>query len=120
MLKNYLKIAIAVLLRRKFLTFVNLFGTVLTLTVLVVAFATIQSIANPSGAQHRNDHILTIDRVGMSNKKRGSVAISSPGGQFYTSYVKPLKTPDLKSIATFARTATSYRDGRKRTLQIRG
>ncbi len=32
MIENYLKIAIAVLLRRKFLTFVNHFGTVLTLT----------------------------------------------------------------------------------------
>jgi len=36
MLKNYFKIAIAVLKRRKFFTFISLFGISFTLTVLMV------------------------------------------------------------------------------------
>ena len=63
MLHNYLKISIAVLLRRKFLTFVNLFGSALTLTVLIVAYSAFDSIVSPAGAQHRQDQILTIDRL---------------------------------------------------------
>ena len=57
MLYNYLKISLAVLVRRKFLTFVNLFGAVLTLTVLVVAFAILESLVSPAGAQHRRDRL---------------------------------------------------------------
>jgi putative ABC transport system permease protein len=119
MLRNYLKIAIAVLLRRKFLTFVNLFGTVLTLTVLVVAFATLDSIVSPSGAQHRNDHVLAINRVIMSHSTEFNRRSWGPGGAFFTSYVKPLRTPDLISLTTKARTGTSYIEGRKLTVQIR-
>ena len=37
MLYNYLKISLAVLVRRKFLTFVNLFGAVLTLVDLLTS-----------------------------------------------------------------------------------
>jgi putative ABC transport system permease protein len=119
MLRNYLKIAIAVILRRKFLTFVNLFGTVLTLTVLVVAFATFESIVSPSGAQHRNDHVLAINRVIMSHSSEFKRRSWGPGGAFFTSYVKPLRTPDLISLTTKARTGTSYIEGRKLTVQIR-
>ncbi len=119
MLKNYLKIAIAVLLRRKFLTFVNLFGTVLTLTVLVVAFATLDSIVSPSGAQHRNDHVLAINRVTMIHSTEFNGWGSGPGGAFFTSYVRPLRTPDLISLTTRALTGTSYIEGRKLTVQIR-
>lgn len=120
MLRNYLKIAIAVLLRRKFLTFVNLFGTVLTLTVLVVAFATLTSIVNPSGAQHRNDHVLAINRVTLTHSTEFNLRGGGPGGAFFTSYVKPLRTPDLISLTTRAHTVISYIKGRKLAVQVRG
>lgn len=119
MLENYLKITMAVLLRRKFLTFVNLFGTVLTLTVLVVAFATFDSIVNPSGAQHRSDHVLAINRVVITHSTEFILWGGGPGGAFFTSYVKPLRTPDIVSLTTRARTAISYIDGRKLSIQIR-
>jgi putative ABC transport system permease protein len=118
MLKNYLKIAIAVLLRRKFLTFVNLFGTVLTLTVLVVAFAIYESFVHPGGAQHRYDRILAIDSVSLL-KLGQNHWIGGPGGMFFTQYVKPLRTPDLVSLVTQPGTGTSYVDGRKLTMQVR-
>ncbi len=119
MLKNYLKIAIAVLLRRKFLTFVNLFGTVLTLTVLVVAFATIQSIVRPEGAERRHDHILAINIITLEHSKKNLQLNSGPGGAFFTNYIRPLRTPDLVSLFTRPRIGTSYRDGRKLTVQTR-
>ena len=43
MLLNYLKITLAVLQRRKFFTFISLFGISLTLTILVVATAFIDT-----------------------------------------------------------------------------
>ena len=118
MLKNYLKIAIAVLLRRKFLTFVNLFGTVLVLTVLVVAFAIVESLLRPAGAQHRYDHILVISLVSMS--KAGQLRDGGgPGPAFVANYLTPLRTPDLVSLASAPRTVTSYVEGRKLTMRMR-
>lgn len=119
MLKNYLKIAIAVLLRRKFLTFVNLFGTAVTLTVLVVAFAILESFVHPAGAQHRSDRILAVNWVSRASSATLSRWTSGPGGAFFSNYAKPLRTPDLVSLTTRARAVTTYRDGRKLTMQVR-
>jgi putative ABC transport system permease protein len=120
MLKNYLKTAIAVLLRRKFLTFVNLFGTVLTLTVLIVAFAIVQCMVHPGGAEHRYGHILSVSTLWASNSSgQGNSRMGFPGGAFFSSYVKPLRTPDLVSYSSSPGAGTSYADGRKLTLQVR-
>jgi putative ABC transport system permease protein len=44
MLTSYLKIAFAVLRRRKFFTFISLFGISLTLVVLMVAAALVDHV----------------------------------------------------------------------------
>jgi putative ABC transport system permease protein len=119
MFRNYLKIAMAVLLRRKFLTLVNLFGTVLTLTVMVVAFATIDSIVHPAGAEHRYDRILAINYIGLSHSVKDLHWTAGPGGQFFTDYIKPLRTPDRVSLVSRPRVGTSFLDGRKLTVQMR-
>jgi putative ABC transport system permease protein len=120
MLRSYLKIAVAVLLRRKFLTFVNLFGTVLTLTVLIVAFAIFQCIVHPGGAEHRHDHILAIQLLlAFNSVVDGHRRMGPPGGAFFSSYVKPLRTPDRVSYASAPRVGTCYVDGRKLTVQLR-
>lgn len=119
MLKNYAKIAIAVLARRKFLTFVNLFGTVLTLTVLVVAFAWLESIVSPTGAQHEHRNILAVSRLVLAHSQTNRRIGSGPGYAFYERYVEPLETPDLTSFATNPESGTSYIDGRKITVRVR-
>src|SRR5688572_18165052 len=119
MLKNYLKISIAVLLRRKFLTFVNLFGTVLTLTVLVVAFALFDTLVNPDGAERRHDRILSVQGVMLSSSTTNFAWGSGVGPAFFARHVEPLRTPDRVSYATEPRVATSYLDGRKVTVQLR-
>lgn len=119
MIENYLKIAIAVLLRRKFLTFVNLFGTVLTLTTLVVAFALLESIVSPAGAQRRHDHVLAIQDVWFSNGKTQLEWGVGVGAGFYARYIEPLRTPDAVSFTLAPRLEASYVDGRKITMQVR-
>ncbi len=47
MLKNYFKIAIAVLKRRKFFTFISLFGISFTLTILMVGVAFLDKVISP-------------------------------------------------------------------------
>jgi putative ABC transport system permease protein len=118
MLKNYLKIAIAVLLRRKFLTFVNLFGTVLVLTVLVVAFAIFESIVHPAGAQHRYDRILAVQTVTLG-KLGERINSGGVGPAFFENYVKPLRTADRVSLVSTPRTIVAYVEGRKLKMALR-
>lgn len=119
MLSNYLKISIAVLLRRKFLTLVNLFGAVLTLTVLVIAFAIFESAVSPAGAQHRQANILSIEGLSLTNTRLNQNWSSNLGQAFFERYVATLETPDKISYATLPNNATSYVDGRKITSQMR-
>ncbi|HMB72033.1 MAG TPA: ABC transporter permease [Gammaproteobacteria bacterium] len=119
MLGNYLKIAIAVLLRRKFLTFVNLFGATLTLTVLVVAYAVFDSTVRPGGAQHRQDNILLVNRLRLTNTQFDRNWGAFIGPAFYERYIATLETPDRISYMTLPNSATSYLDGRKLTSMLR-
>jgi putative ABC transport system permease protein len=121
MLRNYMKITFAVLMRRKFLTFVNLFGAALTLTVLVVAFAMFDSFVSPPGAQHRQKQILTIYRTMLDGRVDGPgrLLVSSPGFKLYANYVAPLETPDRTSFTIAPVETSAYLDGRKITSQLR-
>lgn len=118
MLRNYLKITFAVLMRRKFLTFVNLFGAALTLTVLVAAYALFDSFVNPPGAQHRQSRILTFSSL-MLDGRPVSFLLTAPGFKLYENYVLPLETPDQTSFTLQPFETSSYVDGRKITSQLR-
>ena len=117
MLGNYMRMACAVLLRRKFLTLVNLFGIVLTLSVLVVAAAVLEASLHPSGAAHRQDQILVVDSLCLEGKGFGGC--TNPGVAFFERHIVPLRTPDKVSYATVRLPGVSYVDARKITVQLR-
>jgi putative ABC transport system permease protein len=121
MLLNYLKITFAVLMRRKFLTFVNLFGAALTLTVLVVAFALLDSFVNPPGAQHRQSQgrILTISDAMLLDWDAPLLQRGGPGFKLYEEYIATLETPDKTSFTIQPVQTSAYLDGRKVTSQLR-
>lgn len=119
MLANYLKISVAVLMRRKFLAFVNLFGATLTLTVLVVSFAVFDSIVRPGGAQQRQDQILVIDYLRLTNTQFDRSWSSFVGRSFFDRHIATLETPDRISYSTLGSSAVSYLGGRKITSQLR-
>lgn len=118
MLGNYLRITFAVLMRRKFLTFVNLFGAALTLSVLVVAYALFDSYVNPQGAQHRQNRILTFSGL-LLDGRPVSFLLTAPGFRLYENYVAGLQTPDKTSFTLRPLETNSYVGGRKITSQLR-
>ena len=75
MLKNYLKIAFKVFLRRKFFTFISLFGIALTLIVLVVAAALWDHVFGPQPPETNADRLITLYFV----HARGPQGASSTG-----------------------------------------
>ena len=114
MIKNYLKVALKVLSRRKFFTFISLFGIGITLMVLLVATALLDYVYAARAPEVHADRMLGVYRFIM--KGPDNTMSSQAGWPFLERTVRPLaKLPSVERIAyvTEARTAVSYLDGRK-------
>src|SRR6187549_344956 len=98
MLKNYFKIAIAVLKRRKFFTFISLFGISFTLTILMVLTAFIDKVVNDKYPDKKRDRLLFVNGIEL----RGPQAMngSALSRYFFTHYVGSLKTPAKVAISS--------------------
>lgn len=120
MLKNYLKVALKVLARRKFFTFISLFGISMTLLVLLVAAAIFDHSLAPHAPETRSDRTLGIYHMVMKGPE--NTQSSEPGYGFLQRYVKPLAAlPGVEtlSIVTSPQTVVSYLGGRKIESQLR-
>lgn len=114
MIKNYLKIALKVLGRRKFFTFVSLFGISLTLVVLMVATALLDHVLAPRTPEVRADRTLGVYRLLMTGP--GWISTANPGYAFLDRYVRPMaKLPFVETVAlvTNPEPAISYIGGRR-------
>ncbi|PKV76144.1 ABC transporter permease [Pontibacter ramchanderi] len=118
MLKNYLKIAWKVLLRRKFFTFISLFGISFTLMVLMVATALYDHAFGPQMPEKDLDRILFVNM--MQERKDGGYQMSGPPSYtFLDRKVRTLTTPEMVSINSIFQTVNSYIDNRKLALDIK-
>ncbi len=117
MLKNYLKTAIQVLRRRKFFTFISLFGVSLTLVVLMVATAVFDQILGPQLPEIHADRTLGVYSLEM----RGAEIISDSDASYWflDRYVRTL--PDIEKVTIFSQAARSatYLDGEKFELYFK-
>lgn len=100
MLKNYIITAWKVFLRRKFFTFINLFGICITLTVIVVATRVADNHLHPTGPEKSNEHFLVISKLTLTNNEQSRTNSSYPGFKFINDYVLPLKAPEIISVYT--------------------
>lgn len=117
MLKNYLKIAYKVLLRQKFFTFVSLFGISITLTILFVAVAILDSAFTPGGRGSKLSRALYVEKIELRGKSWDIE--SSPSYKLLDQHVRTLKTPEVVSIHSSNTSTTVYVSGRKVELQLK-
>lgn len=117
MLANYFKIALKVLARRKFFTFISLFGITLTLVVLMVAAAMLDNGFAPQQPESRFDRVLGTYVVGIYGENGGTT--SNPGYRFVDKYVRGLSRAEATSIFTGSSPMTMYHDRRKLETHIR-
>jgi len=113
MLKNYFKIAIAVLKRRKFFTFISLFGISLTLTILMVATAIADKMFNPGYPDYNQHRSLYVERIEIKNTKEGWVNMSNLSFYFFEHYVSRLKTVYKMAISSDQRSSNAYLNNKK-------
>jgi putative ABC transport system permease protein len=111
MLRNYLKMAFKVLLRRKVFTGISLFGISLTLLVLTVAAAMLDHIFGPLPPETRLDRTLGVYGMRMSGPER--VHNGFAGYAFLDRYVRPMSSVEKVSIFTIPQLVSSYVEGRK-------
>ncbi|WP_295791172.1 ABC transporter permease [Mucilaginibacter sp.] len=111
MLKNYFKIAIAVLRRRKFFTFISLFGISFTLTILLVLTAFIDKVVGDSYPDKKRDRSLYVSRIQLSYKDGRSSG--PPSYYFLDHYGHTLKTPLKIGIASGFNGTNTYVNNKK-------
>ena len=111
MLKNYFKIAIAVLKRRKFFTFISLFGISFTLTILIVLTAFIDKVVGDDYPDKKRDRSLYITRIEQSGKESHSSGFLSY--YFLNHYAGSLKTPEKITVFSLFSGTNTYVNNKK-------
>ncbi|HJQ40252.1 MAG TPA: ABC transporter permease [Thermoanaerobaculia bacterium] len=97
-MRSYLNLALKVLTRRKFFTFISLFGITLTLVVLVVATAVLDDTFAAKGQERRFDRALVLYRV-MEIGPSSTMSMN-PGYGFLEKYV--LNLPGIERATAFS------------------
>jgi putative ABC transport system permease protein len=114
MLKNYFKIAIAVLKRRKFFTFISLFGISFTLTILMVLTAFIDKVVGdnyPDRKRDRSLYVTNMERWGKNDRNSGAMSF-----YFLNHYAGSLKKPIKIAISSGADGTNAYINNTKLAL----
>ena len=119
MLKNYFKIAIAVLKRRKFFTFISLFGISFTLTILMVTTAFMDKMLSPAYPDFKRNRSLYISKVERLNTKEGWFNGGSASFYLLDHYVSNMKTPEKIGIYTFSNPVNSFVNDKKIVLELK-
>jgi putative ABC transport system permease protein len=118
-LKNYFKIAIAVLKRRKFFTFISLFGISFTLTILIVLTAFVDNITSANYPEKNRDRSLYITTLQQTNAKNFGRRTSPASFYYLTHYVTTLKTPAKVAIASFFSPTNTYVNNKKLVINLK-
>jgi putative ABC transport system permease protein len=109
MLKNYLKLSLKILGRRKFFTFVSLFGIGFTLLVLTLGAAMLDHVFAPYPPETRGDRTLTVYGIRMVGKDSSS---TGPGGYgLYDRYMRDLPGVERMAILSQPGHVVSYWKG---------
>ena len=113
MLKNYFKIAIAVLRRRKFFTFISLFGISFTLTILMVATAFLDKAICADYPDLKRDRSLYLTSVELKNTKLGWFNRSPLSLYFINTYLPALKKPEKIAFSSSSSATNTYVNNKK-------
>lgn len=112
MLKNYFKIALAVLQRRKFFTFISLFGISLTLTILILIAAFFDHQFRAGYPDTKRERSLYVNRIILQNEKDWNIT-SPPSFYFLEHYVSKMETPSKIAISSAFRRTNTYVGNKK-------
>ncbi len=112
MLRNYLKMAFKVLARRKFYTFISMFGICITLTIFLVVYALWEHSTGAQAPETKLDRSLFVMNA-QTKYKNGGWGNNPVSFYFLNRYVSQLKTPENMSFYSVFSTVNTYVNGKK-------
>lgn len=105
-------------MRRKFFTFISLFGISFTLMILMVVTALFDHAFGPQMPERDTDKLLFVNM--MREQRNGGFMNSGPVSYYFLNRnVRTLQTPDKVSINSVFSTVNSYVNNRKLALDIK-
>jgi putative ABC transport system permease protein len=117
MLKGTVKLALLVLRRRKFFTFISLFGIAFTLTVLLVVTAMLDHVLAAGAPESRLGRMLFIPYIRLEGENM--VSSGAPGYALLERTARDLPGVEIASFYTEGQPVASYRDGEKIVSRMR-
>lgn len=105
--------------RRKFFTFISLFGISFTLLILILLTSFFDHLLGPNYPEWNRGQMLYIQMIRQKNTAKGWSQTGPMSFSFAQKFVKTLKTPEKISIATTLNTINTYTGGKKLKLFFR-
>lgn len=99
--------------RRKFFTFISMFGISFTLLILVLVTSFIEHLLGPNYPEWNRDNMVYIIRLSQQNEKGDSQRSGPMSFSFAQRYVKTLKTPEKIALSSFPMPTNAYANGKK-------
>ncbi len=119
MFRHYLLTACKVFMRRKLFTAINLLCIVLTLVVLMVVTALLETAFFPTGVEGKSDRFLQVVMMQSTSPKGDAVRITPIGYRLIEQHFKPMASLERVGVVTMPSTVSVYQDGRVSELQMR-
>lgn len=113
MLQNYLKITLAVMRRRKFFTFISLFGISMTLTILIALTSFYDHLFSGKYPEVHRDRSLFCTRLSQEDTVANGSRTSPMSIYFINKYLKTMKTPEKVAFSSTPNTINTYGNGKK-------
>jgi putative ABC transport system permease protein len=119
MLRNYLLTAWKVFMRRKLFTAINLVCIVLTLVVLMVITALLETAFWPSGVEGKSERFLQVYGIRSESADHHTVRTTLLGFKTIDKYLKPMAGVERVSAFTTPDSVSVYQGDRVSELQMR-
>jgi len=118
MLTNYFKIAIAVLKRRRFFTFISLFGISFTLTIIIVLASFLNHLFSPSYPDVNRERELYVLDIKLTSDK-GYMYKGQMSYHYFDQYISKLKTPSKIAMASEPKSTNAYVNTKKIIINVK-
>lgn len=119
MLRNYLLTAWKVFMRRKLFTAINLVCIVLTLVVLMVITALLETAFWPSGVEGKSERFLQVYGIRSESADHHMVRTTLLGFKTIDKYLKPIPGVERVSAFTTPASVSVYQGDRVSELEMR-
>ncbi len=119
MLKSYFILALKVLKRRKFYTFISLFGIAFTLSALMIVTSFYEDMVYPKGAEKHSERTLTVNRMAFYREDSSGGYLGSIGYALIKDYLYKMETPQYVSGYSNNSTTAGFLNGLKIESQLK-